>query len=155
MIPLKEALLKIRVINKSNNELPAYAKPGDAGLDIRANEMIVLKEGETLAVSTGLYVEIPIGFELQVRPRSGLAVNYSVGVLNSPGTIDSGFRGEIKVILHNYADATEFSHKWFVIRPGDRIAQLVLAPVYKVEWDLVEELNETERGAGGLGHSGV
>jgi len=127
--------MTVKVINKSSNELPAYAKPGDAGLDVKANEMVVLKEGETAVVGTGLYVEVPPGYEMQVRSRSGLAAKYSVAVLNSPGCIDSGFRGEVKVILHNYGPPDE-QHRWFVIRPGDRIAQLVLCPVFQVELSL-------------------
>ncbi|WP_416438196.1 dUTP diphosphatase [Phnomibacter sp. MR] len=140
----------VRIVNQSGNELPAYATPGAAGLDIRAwiPEPILLEPLHRALVSTGLYLEIPAGFEAQVRPRSGLAIKQGITCLNTPGTIDSDYRGEVKVILIN------LSHEPQTIQSGDRIAQLVFQSVAQVQWLLVETLGETDRGAGGFGHTG-
>jgi dUTP pyrophosphatase len=130
--------------------LPAYSTEGSAGMDIRAaiDEDVIVDPASVVLVPTNLIVEIPEGFELQVRPRSGLAVKHSIGILNSPGTIDSDYRGEVKIILMN------FGKEQFIIRRGDRIAQLVLSKVYKAVPEIHNELKETARGAGGFGHSG-
>jgi len=129
-------------------ELPAYATDGAAGMDVLAAEDVALEPGQRHAVATGLAVAIPHGFEIQVRPRSGLALKHGISVANTPGTIDSDYRGELKVILINHgADA-------FAIQRGDRIAQLVLAPVTRASWLPVEELDETQRGEGGFGSTG-
>ena len=142
--------MKVLVINKSNNELPAYETIGSAGLDIRAfiEESITLKPLERKLVKTGLFIEIPVGYEAQVRPRSGFALKNGVTVLNSPGTIDADYRGEVGVILIN------LSQENVEIHTGDRIAQLVFAKVEQAEWNEVETLSETERGAGGFGSTG-
>lgn len=129
-------------------ELPAYATEGAAGMDVLAAEDVILAPGARHAVATGLAVAIPHGFEIQVRPRSGLALKHGVTVPNTPGTIDSDYRGELKVIMINHGDAT------FEIRRGDRIAQLVLAPVVQATWLKVDELDETMRGEGGFGSTG-
>jgi len=129
-------------------ELPAYATEGAAGMDVLAAEHVVLAPGARHAVATGLAVAIPHGFEIQVRPRSGIALKHGVTVPNTPGTIDSDYRGELKVIMINHGDAA------FEIRRGDRIAQLVLAPVTQASWLPVEELDETVRGEGGFGSTG-
>ena len=142
--------MKVLVINKSNNELPAYETIGSAGLDIRAfiEESITLKPLERKLIKTGLFLEIPVGYEAQVRPRSGFALKNGVTVLNTPGTIDADYRGEIGVILIN------LSQENVEIHSGDRIAQLVFAKVEQAEWTEVETLSETERGAGGFGSTG-
>ncbi|MFN5443446.1 MAG: dUTP diphosphatase [Crocinitomicaceae bacterium] len=142
--------MKVLVINKSNNVLPAYETIGSAGLDIRAfiEESITLKPFERKLVKTGLFLEIPIGYEAQVRPRSGFALKNGVTVLNSPGTIDADYRGEVGVILIN------LSQEKVEIHSGDRIAQLVFAKVEQAEWTEVETLSETERGEGGFGSTG-
>jgi dUTP pyrophosphatase len=142
--------MKVLVINKSNNELPAYETIGSAGLDVRAfiEESITLKPLERKLVKTGLFLEIPVGYEAQVRPRSGFALKNGVTVLNSPGTIDADYRGEVGVILIN------LSQENVEIHSGDRIAQLVFAKVEQAEWNEVETLSETERGAGGFGSTG-
>jgi dUTP pyrophosphatase len=129
-------------------ELPAYATEGAAGMDVLAAEDVVLAPGARHAVATGLAMAIPHGFEIQVRPRSGLALKHGVTVPNTPGTIDSDYRGELKVIMINHGDAA------FEVRRGDRIAQLVLAPVTQASWLPVEELDETARGEGGFGSTG-
>jgi dUTP pyrophosphatase len=129
-------------------ELPAYASEGAAGMDVLAAEEITLAPGARHAVATGLAVAIPAGFEIQVRPRSGLAVKHGITVANAPGTIDSDYRGEVKVILVNLGDES------FKVRRGDRIAQLVLAPVTRGSWLPVDELDETARGEGGFGSTG-
>ena len=142
--------MKTRIINKSKNSLPAYETAHAAGMDLRADldETIVLKPMERRLVPTGLYIELPVGFEAQIRPRSGLAFKHGIGIVNSPGTIDADYRGEVKVLLINYSDQD------FEINTGDRIAQMVVARHERVEWKEVEELNETVRGAGGYGHTG-
>lgn len=143
--------MKIQIINKSKFDLPQYATPNSAGLDLRANieSTIVLKPMERKLVPTGLFVALPTGYEGQVRPRSGLAIKKGITVLNSPGTIDADYRGEICVILVN------LSNEDFIIEPGERIAQFVIAKYEQAEWEPVENLDETERGKGGFGHSGV
>jgi dUTP pyrophosphatase len=143
--------MNIRIINKSKNSLPAYETLHAAGMDLRAEleETITLKPMERKLVPTGLYIELPEGFEAQIRPRSGLAFKFGIGIVNSPGTIDADYRGEIKVLLINYSDHV------FEINTGDRIAQMVVARHEKVSWEAVETLNETSRGAGGYGHTGV
>jgi dUTP pyrophosphatase len=143
--------LSVKVINKSNNSLPGYETINSSGLDLKAfiEKEIVLKPLERAMVPTGLYISIPQGFEAQVRPRSGLAANHGLTVLNTPGTIDADYRGEIKVILVN------LSNNDFVIKTGERICQLVFAKVEQIDWEQVEILDETERGAGGFGHTGT
>ena len=142
--------MKVLVINKSNNELPAYETIASAGLDVRAfiEDSITLKPFERKLVKTGLFLEIPVGYEAQVRPRSGFALKNGVTVLNSPGTIDADYRGEVGVILIN------LSQENVEIHTGDRIAQLVFAKVEQAEWNEVETLSETERGHGGFGSTG-
>ncbi len=143
--------IQIKIVNKSANALPEYATIGSSGLDIRANieSHIILAPMERYLVPTGLYMEIPLGYEIQVRPRSGLAIKNGITCLNSPGTVDSDYRGEIRVILINLSTESQ------TIVNGDRIAQIVLQKVESLEWKLDNELQETERGAGGFGHSGV
>jgi len=142
--------MKIKVINKSPYDLPQYETSGSAGLDLKADieKTIVLRPFDRALVHTGIYLEIPKGYEAQVRPRSGLALKNGITVLNSPGTIDADYRGEICVILAN------LSNKGFGIKPGDRIAQLVFAKVEQAEWLEVEQLSETDRGEGGFGSTG-
>ncbi|PWT74699.1 MAG: dUTP diphosphatase [Bacteroidetes bacterium] len=142
--------LKIRIINQSENPLPEYATEGSAGMDIRANlpEPVVLRPLERQLIPTGLFIELPIGYEAQIRPRSGLAITQGITCLNSPGTIDSDYRGEIKVILANLSqDEQVISHR-------DRIAQMVISKVERAKWKLVETIKETKRGEGGFGHTG-
>ena len=143
--------MEIRVINKGRQPLPEYATAQSAGLDLRANieEAIVLNPMERKLVGTGLFMALPPGYEAQVRPRSGLALKHGITVLNSPGTIEADYRGELKVLLVN------LSNEPFVVNEGERIAQLVIAKHEKAEFKLVEELDDTERGAGGYGHTGV
>lgn len=143
--------MKVKVINKSNFPLPEYKTKGAAGVDLKANieEEIVLKPLERKLIPTGLYVEIPEGYEGQVRPRSGLAIKHGVTVLNAPGTIDSDYRGEICVILINLGNED------FVINPGDRIAQFVLNKYECIDFESIDKLSDTERGKGGFGHTGV
>lgn len=142
--------MKVRIVNKSGNDLPGYSTDLSAGMDLRANieESIVLKPLERKLVPTGLFIELPEGFEAQVRPRSGLALKSGISVLNSPGTIDADYRGEIGVILVN------LSNEDFEIKKGERICQMVISKHEKVSWEEVELLNETTRGAGGFGHTG-
>ena len=142
--------MKIKVINRSVFDLPQYETANAVGLDVRANttEAIRLAPLERALVPTGLYVEIPEGYEIQVRPRSGLAAKYGISVANAPGTIDPDYRGEIKVILVN------LSNEVFELKPGERIAQLVVAQFTRIEWESVEQLSDTERGAGGFGSTG-
>ncbi|MBE3095101.1 MAG: dUTP diphosphatase [Actinobacteria bacterium] len=142
--------MKIKVVNKSKHQLPAYSTALSAGMDIRANidKEIVLRPLERAIVKTGLFLEMPEGYEAQMRPRSGLAINKGVSILNSPGTIDADYRGEVCIILIN------FSNENFVIKDGERICQMVIAKHEKAEWIQVDSLLETERGAGGFGHTG-
>mgnify|MGYP003614756379 FL=1 len=143
--------MQIKIINKSNHELPNYETIASAGMDLRANisEPITLKSLERTIVKTGLFIELPIGYEAQVRPRSGLAAKKGITVLNSPGTVDADYRGEIGVILVN------LSNEDFVIENGERIAQLIIAKHERAEWFEVTELSETSRGEGGFGSTGV
>ena len=143
--------MKINIINKSSHQLPKYETTASAGMDLRANltESIVLKPFERVLVKTGLFIELPVGYEAQVRPRSGLALKKGITVLNTPGTIDADYRGEIGVILIN------LSNEDFVIENGERIAQLVIAKYEQAELIEVNELSETQRGAGGFGSTGV
>ena len=143
--------MKIKIINKSNHALPHYETVASAGMDLRANlsESRVLKPLERSVVGTGLFIELPIGIEAQVRPRSGLAAKKGITVLNAPGTIDADYRGEIGVILVN------LSNEDFLIQNGERIAQLVFAEVKQANWNEVEVLSDTDRGAGGFGSTGV
>lgn len=138
--------MKLQIVNKSNNPLPEYKTTGAVGLDLQANESIVIQPGEKQLVSTGLYIAVPDGYEAQIRPRSGLALNNNITILNTPGTIDSDYRGEIKVILYNASMANSFN-----VNEGDRIAQMIISPIVKVELIEVQELDETERGEGGFG----
>ncbi len=142
--------MKIKIVNNSNNALPSYETAQSAGMDLRAfiSEPILLKPFQRVLVSTGLFIELPLGYEAQIRPRSGLAIKHGITVLNSPGTIDADYRGEIKVILIN------LSNEDFHISNGDRICQMVIAKHEKTEFDQVEVLESTERGAGGFGHTG-
>ena len=143
--------MKIRIVNHSKHPLPGYETKASAGMDLRANlnNDIVLKPLERILVPTGLFVEIPLGFEAQIRPRSGLAINKGITLLNSPGTIDADYRGEIKIILVN------LSKENFVVSDGERIAQMVIAAHEQAEWIEVEELVATTRGEGGFGHTGT
>lgn len=142
--------MKVSIINKSKHELPKYATELSAGVDIRANidNPIVIKPLGRCVVPTGLYIALPVGYEAQIRPRSGLALKKGITVLNSPGTIDADYRGEICVILAN------LSSEEFIVEDGDRIAQMVIASYQQVEWDVVETLDSTDRGGGGFGHTG-
>ena len=142
--------MKVKVINKSGGALPAYATALSAGMDVRAclDASVVLKPLERAMVPTGLFLEIPAGYEVQVRPRSGLAAKKGITVLNAPGTIDADYRGEVKVILVNLSDEP------FTIENGERIAQLVLARHECIEWECVEELSASDRGEGGFGSTG-
>lgn len=144
-------LLAVKVVNESHHPLPAYQTPAAAGLDLRAalTEPLTLKPLERALVPTGLYLEIPEGYEAQVRPRSGLAYKHGITILNSPGTIDADYRGEVKVLLVN------LSAEKFVIQDGERIAQLVVARHAVVQWEAVEALSGSSRGAGGFGSSGT
>lgn len=144
-------MITVRIINKGHQPLPEYATEQSAGMDLRANidEAIVLHPMERRLIPTGLFMALPKGFEAQVRPRSGLALKKGITVLNSPGTIDADYRGEVMVLLINFSD------KDFVINDGERIAQMVIARHEQVDFVPVEELDETERGAGGYGHTGV
>lgn len=144
-------MIKIQIINRGHQPLPAYATPQSAGMDLRANidEQIVLRPMERCLVPTGLFMALPAGYEAQVRPRSGLALKHGITVLNTPGTIDADYRGEIKVLLIN------FSQEDFVINDGERIAQMVISKHEQGGFVEVAELDETERGTGGYGHTGV
>ena len=143
--------MKIRIINTSEHPLPSYETVGSAGMDLRAstNEPVTLRPLERTIVKTGLFIELPIGYEAQVRPRSGLAAKKGITVLNAPGTIDADYRGEIGVILVN------LSNEAFTIENGERVAQLIIAKHEQAEWQEVSVLEETERGAGGFGSTGV
>ena len=143
-------MIKVKIVNRSPYPCPAYATPQSAGVDLRANleEPMVLQPLQRAMVPTGLYIALPAGYEAQVRPRSGLAAKHGITVLNSPGTVDADYRGELKTILVN------LSQEPFEIAPGERIAQMVIARHEQVEWEQVEELDATQRGAGGFGSTG-
>lgn len=143
--------MKVKVINRSAYDLPQYETAQAAGLDVRANitESITLGSLERALVPTGLFIELPEGYEMQVRPRSGLAAKHGLSLVNAPGTIDPDYRGEIKVILVNLSNTP------YELQPGERVAQLVVSQFTRVEWEPVEELGETERGTGGFGSTGV
>jgi dUTP pyrophosphatase len=143
--------MTIRIINKSSHALPAYETLASAGMDLRASisEQLTLKPMERKLIPTGLFIELPYGFEAQIRPRSGLALKHGITVLNSPGTIDADYRGEIKILLINFSDSI------FAINDGDRIAQMIVAKHEQITWESVETLSETIRGAGGYGHTGL
>src|SRR5882757_1043735 len=142
--------ITVKIINQSPNALPEYATEGSAGMDLRAHleAPVVLQPMERQLIPTGLFMELPLGYEAQVRPRSGLAIKHGITCLNTPGTIDSDYRGEIKVILINLSGEEQTLH------PGDRIAQMVIASVEQVRWEEVETISETARNAGGFGHTG-
>jgi len=143
--------MNVKVINNSNNALPAYETALSAGMDIRAyiTEDITLKPLQRALIASGLFIELPQGYEAQIRPRSGLALKHGITVLNSPGTIDADYRGEIKILLINLSDTD------FQIQSGDRIAQMIIAKHEQVSWESAESLNETSRGTGGYGHTGI
>jgi dUTP pyrophosphatase len=146
----KQDRMQVRIVNKSDHPLPSYSTEMSAGLDLRAflQEPVVLKPLERKLIPTGLFIELPRGYEAQIRPRSGLAIKKGITVLNTPGTIDADYRGEIRVILIN------LSQEKFVIENGERICQMIIASHEQVDWVRVEELNETQRGEGGFGHTG-
>jgi dUTP pyrophosphatase len=148
---LNDITMKVQIINKSKHSLPQYATSSSAGMDLRANldNPIVLKPLQRCLVPTGLYIALPEGFEAQIRPRSGLALKKGITLLNTPGTIDADYRGEIGVIVIN------LSAEDFIIEDGERIAQMVIARYEQAEWQEVEVLEDTERGSGGFGHTGV
>ena len=143
--------IKVKVINKSGNDLPEYKTPQSAGMDLRANidEAVTLEPMSRRLVKTGLFIALPEGYEAQIRPRSGLALKHGITVLNTPGTVDADYRGEIMVLLVNLSNIS------FIINPGDRIAQMVIARHEQAEFTLVDELDDTERGEGGMGHTGI
>ena len=142
--------MKIRIVNKSGHDLPEYSTIASTGMDVRANleKDVIISPGKRALIPTGLYLEIPVGYEAQIRPRSGLAINKGISILNSPGTIDSDYRGEVCIIMIN------LSEEDFVIRDGDRICQMVISKHERAEWIKVDVLEETERGSGGFGHTG-
>jgi dUTP pyrophosphatase len=144
-------MITLKVVNQSKHSLPEYATDHSAGLDLRADlkEAIVLKPLERTLVPTGLFIELPQGYEAQIRPRSGLAFKNGITVLNSPGTIDADYRGEVKVLLVNLSNTD------FTVNDGERVAQMVIAKHENIQWSLVESLEETKRGAGGFGHTGT
>ena len=144
-------MTQVKIVNHSNNEIPKYSTESSAGMDLRAflEKDVVLKPLERCLVPTGLHIELPEGFEAQIRPRSGLAVKHGISIVNTPGTIDADYRGEIKVILIN------LSNEEFVIKNGERICQMVIKRYEKVSLIEVDDLNETDRGAGGFGHTGT
>ncbi len=143
--------VQVSIINRSHHALPSYSTPLSAGMDIRANldTPITLQPGERKLIPTGLFIALPEGYEAQIRPRSGLAIKHGITVLNSPGTIDADYRGEIGIIIINHSD------KAFVIEDGERVGQMVVARYERVAWEETDTLDETERGAGGFGHTGV
>lgn len=147
----KQVSVQVETLSHFRGALPVYQTSGAAGLDVCAmlSEPLVLQPGERALVPTGLSVAVPLGYELQARPRSGLAIKHGISLVNSPGTIDSDYRGEIKLILINHGTSS------FVIQPLDRVAQLVLAPVVQLQWEQVEKLDDTERGRGGFGSTGL
>lgn len=142
--------MQVRIVNKSRHTLPEYATALSAGMDLRANidEPVTLKPLQRALIPTGIYIQLPEGYEAQIRPRSGLAVKHGISIVNSPGTIDADYRGEIRVILVNLSDED------FVIQDGERICQMIIAQHSRVVWQQVDDLDETERGAGGFGHTG-
>jgi len=142
--------ISIRIVNQSSNPLPVYATAGSSGMDIRANlsGTLLLQPLQRAAVPTGIFIELPEGYEAQIRPRSGLALKQGITCLNTPGTIDADYRGEIKVILINLSGEEQYIHH------GERIAQMVIQRVVNAEWEIAIEINETRRGAGGFGHTG-
>ena len=142
--------MKVKVINRSKNQLPAYETAQSAGLDVKADisEAVTIQPLERAIIPTGLYMELPNGYEMQVRPRSGMAAKYGITVLNSPGTIDANYQGEVKIILANV------SNQSYTLEPGERIAQLVIAKYEQLEWCEAEELSQTDRGTGGFGSTG-
>ena len=142
--------MDVKIVNKSNHQLPSYATASSAGMDLKANilEPIVLKPMERYLFPTGIYIQLPEGYEAQIRPRSGLAAKYGITVTNAPGTVDADYTGEVKVSLINLSNDT------FVVQPGERIAQMVIARYEKITWNEVATLDETERGAGGFGSTG-
>ncbi|MDR2358445.1 MAG: dUTP diphosphatase [Prevotellaceae bacterium] len=143
--------MKVKIVNRSPFDLPQYATPLSAGMDLHANlsEPVMLASLQRALVPTGLFIELPAGYEAQIRPRSGLAAKHGISLVNSPGTIDADYRGEIKIILVNLSDTP------FAVQPGERIAQMVIARHERVEWEAVAELDDTARGAGGFGSTGV
>lgn len=143
--------LKVKIINRSHHPLPAYATPGSSGMDVRAfvKHPIVLQPLERVLVPTGLYLQLPCGYECQIRPRSGLALKHGITIANAPGTVDSDYRGEVGIIVIN------LSKEPFVINDGERICQMVIARYDRVDWEQVERIDETVRGDGGFGHSGT
>lgn len=143
--------MKIRIVNGSRHKLPAYSTLHAAGMDLVANlkEPVIIRPMERVLIPTGLFIELPVGYEAQIRPRSGLALKKGITVLNSPGTIDADYRGEIGIILINLSDEN------FMVSNGDRICQMVVAKHETVQWDLCESLNDTSRGDGGFGHTGI
>ena len=143
-------MIQVKIVNEGKQQLPQYATAGSAGMDLRADidKPIVLKPLERQLIPTGLKIALPVGYEAQIRPRSGLAIEYGITVLNSPGTIDADYRGEVCVILVNLSNVD------FVVNPSERIAQMVVAKHEQVDFQIVETLNETERGNGGFGHTG-
>ncbi len=143
--------MTVKIINKSHHSLPAYETASSAGMDLKAflESTVMLKPMERQLIPTGIYLELHVGYEAQIRPRSGLALKYGVTVLNTPGTIDADYRGEIKILLINFSDSD------FLIQDGDRIAQMIISKHEKVDWQEVEVLTETQRGAGGYGHTGI
>lgn len=142
--------MKVKIINHSHHSLPAYETEGSAGMDLRANveEPVILKPLERAFVPTGLFIELPMGYEAQIRPRSGLAAKRGITVANAPGTIDSDYRGEIKVIVVNLSNETQ------ILNDGERVAQMIVAKHERIEWEATNDLQETVRGAGGFGHTG-
>lgn len=142
--------MKVRIVNISKHQLPEYATLYSAGMDLRANldEPVILLPLERKLISTGIFIELPVGYEAQIRPRSGLAAKHGISIVNAPGTIDADYRGEIKVILVN------LSNEPFVVNDGERVCQMVVAKHERVEWIPTDTLDETERGAGGFGHTG-
>ena len=144
--------IKVKIINRSHHQLPEYATPGSAGMDVRAflpEKPVVLGPLERALVPTGLYIQLPHGYECQIRPRSGLAIKPGISLVNPPGTVDSDYRGEIGVILVN------LSNEPFTVNDGERICQMVITRYTRVDWERVERIDETERGKGGFGHTGV
>lgn len=144
-------MVKVQIVNKGTQQLPEYATPQSAGMDLRADitEPITLQPLERALIPTGLHIALPVGYEAQIRPRSGLAIKHGITCLNTPGTIDADYRGDVGVILVN------LSNQEFTINPGERIAQMIIGKFEQVEWEVVDELDKTERGEGGFGHTGT